>query len=69
MPYHRFLCLVLLSIMLLFAAGCGKKGIPCPSPNGKSMKVSAKGAGNMEAIKVATDKNGLVQKRKRFLFF
>ncbi|NDK56942.1 hypothetical protein GWO68_13530 [Pontibacter sp. BT213] len=69
MTYNRIFYLVLISITLSVATGCGKKGIPCPSPNGKSVKVSAKGAGNMEAIKVSTNKNGLVQKRKKFLFF
>jgi hypothetical protein len=69
MTYTRFLFLLLISITLLAGTACGKKGIPCPSPNGKSVKVSAKGAGNMEAIKVSTNKNGLVQKRKKFLFF
>jgi hypothetical protein len=55
--------------MLSLASGCGKKGIPCPSPNGKSVKVQAKGAAGLEAIRVSTNKDGLVQKKKKFLFF
>ncbi|MBC5775859.1 hypothetical protein H8S95_17420 [Pontibacter sp. KCTC 32443] len=69
MAYTRVFYLLLLCVALSFATGCGKKGIPCPSPNGKSMKVSAKGSGSMEAIKVPYNKDGRVQKRKRFLFF
>jgi hypothetical protein len=69
MTYIRVLSLVLLTIMLSLASGCGKKGIPCPSPNGKSVKVQAKGAAGLEAIRVSTNKDGLVQKKKKFLFF
>ncbi|MER2998720.1 hypothetical protein [Pontibacter populi] len=69
MTYNRILCFVLLCAALSFATGCNKKGIPCPTPNGKSTKVSVKGSGNMEAIKVSTNKNGLVQRKKKFLFF
>ena len=69
MSPNRLLYLVLICFALAFAAGCGKKGIPCPSPTGKSVKVSAKGAAGLEAIKVPVNKNGRVQKRKKFLFF
>ncbi len=69
MNLHRSLYLLLLFVALAFASGCSKKGMPCPSPNGKSVKVQAKGAAGLEAIKVPTGKNGLVQKRKKFLFF
>ncbi|WP_162425571.1 hypothetical protein [Pontibacter pudoricolor] len=69
MTFNRIFYLVLVTIMLSVATGCGKKGIPCPSPNGKSVKVQAKGAAGLEAIRVSTNKDGLVQKKKKFLFF
>lgn len=69
MPYNRLLYSLLVCFALLVFTGCGKKGIPCPSPTGKSVKVMAKGAAGLEAIKVPTDKNGRVQKRKKFVLF
>jgi len=67
---NRLLYSLLFCTALLFFVGCGNKGIPCPSPTGKSVKVQAKGAAGLEAIQVPTNKNGLVQKRKkRFLLF
>ncbi|MEJ8758485.1 hypothetical protein WG947_15835 [Pontibacter sp. H259] len=66
----RLLYPLLIYVALLFFVGCGNKGIPCPSPTGKSVKVQAKGAAGLQAISVPTDKNGLVQKRKKkFLLF
>ncbi|HEY4652230.1 MAG TPA: hypothetical protein VIG72_12495 [Pontibacter sp.] len=65
----RLLYSLLLCAALLVFSGCGKKGIPCPSPTGKSVKVQEKGAAGLQAIKVPTDKNGRVQKRKKFVFF
>ncbi|MBB6613114.1 hypothetical protein H7F15_18890 [Pontibacter sp. Tf4] len=67
---NRLLYSLLFCAALSLFVGCGNKGIPCPSPTGKSMKVQAKGAAGLEAIKVPTDKNGRVQKRKKkFLLF
>ena len=69
MSRNRLLYAFPICFALLVFTGCGKKGIPCPSPTGKSVKVQAKGAAGLEAIKVPTDKNGRVQKRKRFVLF
>lgn len=69
MLLSRLCTLLLLCLILTCTTSCGNKGIPCPSPNGKSVKVQAKGAAGLQAIKVPMNKNGLVQKRKKFLFF
>jgi len=69
MPHNRLLYAFLFCFALLVFTGCGNKGIPCPSPTGKSVKVKAKGAAGLEAISVPTDKNGRVQKRKKFVLF
>ncbi|MCC9135904.1 hypothetical protein ACFSKU_17920 [Pontibacter silvestris] len=67
---RSFLLPLFCLVLLLGAESCQRKGIPCPKPTGKRNRVSMKDqAGHgFEAIKVPTDKNGRVKKRKKLLF-
>ncbi len=59
---------LLFCTLLLSVSGCRNKGIACPKPNGKTAKVRGKNGSEFEAIRVQTDKNGRVKKRKKLLF-
>ncbi|AKD02994.1 hypothetical protein POKO110462_20095 [Pontibacter korlensis] len=67
----RSYLLMLLCLVLLAGAGCQRKGIPCPKPTSKrTVKIQGENAQGLSGgIKVPTDKNGRVRKKRGFGLF
>ncbi|MFT2010747.1 hypothetical protein ACMA1I_18885 [Pontibacter sp. 13R65] len=59
----KFLLLTVLILTLLAGSACQRKGLKCPKP-GKSSATVGGGGKSIEGVKVQTDKNGLVKKKR-----
>ncbi|WP_299761176.1 hypothetical protein [uncultured Pontibacter sp.] len=65
MHFLRPYLFMLLCLFLLAGSGCQRKGIPCPKPTSKrTVKIQGPNSQGLEAIKVSTDKNGRVKKKR-----
>lgn len=59
----KFLLLIVLLLALAGSSACQRKGLKCPKPSKSSATVGG-GGKSIEGVKVQTDKNGLVKKKK-----
>ncbi|TXK37803.1 hypothetical protein FVR03_14750 [Pontibacter qinzhouensis] len=58
--------LTVLILTLLASPACQRKGLKCPKPSKSSATIGGPGGKSIEGVKVQTDKNGLVKKKKFF---